>query len=346
MATGEVRLSELVTAGGCAAKYAAGRLDELLAGFVPPEAENLLVGLSPADDAAVYKLDDERALVFTVDFFPPVVDDPRDFGAIAAANALNDVFAMGGAPLLALSVAAFPEELPTSVLGQILEGADETVRAAGALLAGGHTIRDDEPKYGLAVVGIAHPDAVWAKSTAAPGDAVFLTKPLGTGMVLHGYKRELAGDEELVEAVRWMRMLNREAAEALRPFEPSAVTDVTGFGLLGHVHETAARSGVRIVLDGAVLPALPGALGVARRGEQTGGGSRNREFAGGHVEVAGDVPDDVVALAWDPQTSGGLLISLPKDRAAVLQASFDAAGLSLARIGMVEEGSGVRLGWT
>ena len=264
MATGEVRLSELVTAGGCAAKYAAGRLDELLAGFVPPEAENLLVGLSPADDAAVYKLDDERALVFTVDFFPPVVDDPRDFGAIAAANALNDVFAMGGAPLLALSVAAFPEELPTSVLGEILEGADETVRAAGALLAGGHTIRDDEPKYGLAVVGTAHPDAVWAKSTAAPGDAVFLTKPLGTGLVLHGYKRELAGDDELVEAVRWMRMLNREAAEALRPFEPSAVTDVTGFGLLGHVHETAARSGVRIVLDGAVLPALPGALDVAR----------------------------------------------------------------------------------
>ena len=167
MATGEVKLSELVTAGGCAAKYAAGRLEELLAGFVPPEAENLLVGLSPADDAAVYKLDDERALVFTVDFFPPVVDDPRDFGAIAAANALNDVFAMGGSPLLALSVAAFPEELPVSVLAEILAGADETVREAGALLAGGHTIRDSEPKYGLAVVGTAHPDAIWAdrKST-------------------------------------------------------------------------------------------------------------------------------------------------------------------------------------
>ena len=249
MATGEVKLSELVTAGGCAAKYAAGRLEELLAGFVPPEAENLLVGLSPADDAAVYKLDDERALVFTVDFFPPVVDDPRDFGAIAAANALNDVFAMGGSPLLALSVAAFPEELPTSVLADVLAGADETVRAAGALLAGGHTIRDTEPKYGLAVVGTAHPDGVWAKSTAAPGDALFLTKPLGTGLVLHGMKRELAGEAELAEAVRWMRMLNRDAAEAVRPFAPNAVTDVTGFGLLGHAHETASRSGVRIVLD-------------------------------------------------------------------------------------------------
>jgi selenide,water dikinase len=343
MVTGEVKLSELVTAGGCAAKYAAGRLDELLAGFVPPEAENLLVGLSPADDAAVYKLDDERALVFTVDFFPPVVDDPRDFGAIAAANALNDVFAMGGAPLLALSVAAFPEELPTSVLGAILEGADETVRAAGALLAGGHTIRDDEPKYGLAVVGTAHPEAVWAKSTATPGDAIFLTKPLGTGLVLHGFKRGLAGEAELAEAVRWMRMLNREAAEAVRPFGPSAVTDVTGFGLLGHAYETASRSGVRIVLDAAALSALPGALEIARAGEQTGGGSRNREFAGGHVGVGPDVPDDVAALAWDPQTSGGLLVALPKDRAAVLQASFDTAGLFLARIGMVEAGSGVEL---
>lgn len=343
MATDEVRLSELVTAGGCAAKYAAGRLEELLSGFVAPEAENLLVGLNPADDAAVYRLDDERALVFTVDFFPPVVDDPADFGAIAATNALNDVFAMGGAPLLALSVAAFPEELPTSVLGEILRGADEQVRAAGALLAGGHTIRDTEPKYGLAVVGTAHPDAIWAKSTARPGDTIFLTKPLGTGLVLHGTKRDLAGDAELAEAVRWMRALNRDAAEALRPFEPSAVTDVTGFGLLGHAHETASRSGVKLVLDAGSLPALPGALEVARAGERTGGDRRNREFAGAHVTVSGDVPDEIVALAWDPQTSGGLLISLPSDRGAALQAAFDARGLFLARIGSVEEGTGVEL---
>ena len=343
MATGEVRLSELVTAGGCAAKYAAGRLEELLAGFVPPEAENLLVGLSPADDAAVYKLDDERALVFTVDFFPPVVDDPRDFGAIAAANALNDVFAMGGSPLLALSVAAFPEELPTSVLAEVLAGADETVRAAGALLAGGHTIRDSEPKYGLAVVGTVHPDGVWAKSSAVPGDALFLTKPLGTGLVLHGAKRGLVGEAELAEAVRWMRMLNRDAAEAVRPFTPSAVTDVTGFGLLGHAYEAASRSGVRIVLDAGALTALPGALEVVRAAEVTGGDRRNREFAGEHVDVAEGVAEDVVALAWDPQTSGGLLVSLPKERGAVLQATFDAAGLFLARIGTVEEGSGVEL---
>jgi selenide,water dikinase len=343
MATEEVRLSELVTVGGCAAKYAAGRLEELLSGFVPADADDLLVGLDPADDAAVYRLDEERAIVFTVDFFPPVVDDAADFGAIAAANALNDVFAMGGQPLLALSVAAFPEELPTGVLGAILRGADERVRAAGALLAGGHTIRDTEPKYGLAVVGTARPDAVWTKSTAQSGDAIFLTKPLGTGLVLHGAKRGLSGASELAEAVRWMRELDRDAADALRPFVPSAVTDVTGFGLLGHAHETASRSGVALHIDADSLPPLPGALEVARAGERTGGDRRNREFAADGVAVASGVADDLVALAWDPQTSGGLLISLPAERAPVLEATFRAQDLFIARIGRVEEGSGVHL---
>src|SRR3954451_15476960 len=208
-------LTGLTAGGGCAAKYSAARLDELLKGFVPVEAENLLVGLSPADDAAVYKLDDERALVFTVDFFPPLVDDPATFGRIAATNALNDVFAMGGIPLLALSVAAFPEELPTEMLGKILAGADETVRAAGAILAGGHTIRDAEPKYGLAVVGTVPLAGIWPKSGAQPGDALYLTKPLGTALVLGGAKRGLV---DLAEAVRWMRTLNRDAADVLRKF--------------------------------------------------------------------------------------------------------------------------------
>src|SRR3954467_9250183 len=183
------KLTDLVSSGGCAAKYPAARLQELLAGFVPAEAEDLLIGLSPADDAAVYRLDDQTALVFTLDFFPPLVDDPAAFGAIAATNALNDVFAMGGRPLVALSIAAFPEELPTEVLGQVLAAADEQVRAAGALLAGGHTIRDKEPKYGLAVVGTVHPDGIWPKSGARPGDALFLTKPLGTGLVLDGCRK-------------------------------------------------------------------------------------------------------------------------------------------------------------
>src|SRR6059036_4317383 len=240
-------LTSLTVGGGCAAKYSAARLEELLKGFVPVEAENLLVGLSPADDAAVYKLDDERALIFTLDFFPPLVDDPAAFGRIAATNALNDVFAMGGVPLLALSIAAFPEELPMEMLAEIFAAADEQVRAAGGLLAGGHTIRDAEPKYGLAVVGTVHPNGIWPKSGARPGDALFITKPLGTGLIMTGVKRGIAGTQPLERAIRWMRTLNKDAADVVRPFAPNAVTDVTGFGLFGHAYEVADRSGVRVV---------------------------------------------------------------------------------------------------
>ena len=332
-----VKLTDLATAGGCAAKYSAARLEELLRGFVPAEAENLLVGLDPADDAAVYKLDDDRALVFTIDFFPPIVDDPDDFGAIAATNALNDVFAMGGTPLLALSVAALPEELPTDVVRAIFDGAERQVRAAGALLAGGHTIRDAEPKYGLAVVGTVSPRGLWPKAGAQPGDALYLTKPLGTALVLGGARRGLA---ELDVAVGWMRMLNREAADVLRPFTPNAVTDVTGFGLLGHAHEMAERSGVRIELDAARLPAMDGALAAARAGVSTAGTRNNKAFA--NVEL-GDVGPDIVELAYDPQTAGGLLVSLPRDRGPALEAEFARAGLFLARVGRVQSGAGLEL---
>jgi selenide,water dikinase len=336
-----VPLTSLAKAGGCAAKYSAARLETLLAGLVPAEAEDLLVGLDPADDAAVYRLDDERALVFTVDFFPPLVDDPRTFGAIAATNALNDVFAMGGVPLLALSIAAFPEELPVEVLGGVLAGADEQVRAAGAILAGGHTIRDSEPKYGLSVIGTVHPDALWPKSGARPGDALFLTKPLGTGIVLQAHRDGIAPDGALDAAVAAMLELDRDAAEAVRPFQPNAVTDVTGFGLLGHAHELADRSGVRAILEADALPALPSALELARDGVRTGGDRRNRDFAGPHVES--DVDEAYEALAYDPQTAGGLLVSLPAERGAVLEASFAAEDLALTRIGRVDEGSGVVL---
>src|SRR6059058_5396097 len=263
--TGRVKLTDLASCGGCAAKYSAARLEELLAGFVPVEAENLLVGLAPADDAAVYRLDDERALIFTLDFFPPVVDDPADYGAIAATNALNDVFAMGGVPLLALSIAAFPEELPIEMLGAIFAAAEQQVRASGGLLAGGHTIRDAEPKYGLAVVGTVHPNGIWPKNGAEPGDVVLLTKPLGTGLIMSGFKRGDAGTQQLDRAVGWMRTLNKEAADVLRPAQPNAVTDVTGFGLFGHAHEIADRSGVRITLESARFPAIDGALDLARK---------------------------------------------------------------------------------
>jgi selenide,water dikinase len=315
-------------------------LQELLAGFVPAEAEDLLVGLNPADDAAVYRLDDETALVFTLDFFPPLIDDPHDFGTIAATNALNDVFAMGGRPLLALSIAEFPEELPQEMVAAILGAADLQVRAAGAILAGGHTIRDKEPKYGLAVVGTVHPDGIWPKAGAQPGDALLLTKPLGTGLVLHGAQRGLAGDAEVAAAVEWMSTLNRDWADVLRAFRPNAVTDVTGFGLFGHAYEMADRSGVQLVLDAESWPALDGALEVARAGEKTGGDGRNRDFADAHVTADG-VPDELVTLGWDPQTAGGLLVSLPAEKAPALQAEFDAKGLFARRIGRVEAGAGV-----
>jgi selenide,water dikinase len=327
-------LTGLTVGGGCAAKYSAARLEELLKGFVPVEAENLLVGLSPADDAAVYKLDDERALVFTVDFFPPLVDDPATFGRIAATNALNDVFAMGGTPILALSIAAFPEELPTEVLAAVFAASADQVRAAGALLAGGHTIRDAEPKYGLAVVGTVHPDGIWPKSGAQPGDALFLTKPVGTGLVL-------AAKGDIEAAVDAMTTLNKAAADVLRPFSPNAVTDVTGFGLFGHAHEMAERSGVRIVLND--VPPLPGALEAARAGIRTGGDPRNREFA--PVEADG-VSDDVLALGYDAQTAGGLLVSLPADKLLSLETEFRARGLFLARVGAVEAGSGIAVAVT
>ncbi len=335
-----MKLTELVTSGGCAAKYPAARLQELLAGFVPAEAEDLLIGLSPADDAAVYRLDDERAIVFTLDFFPPLVDDPSDFGTIAATNALNDVFAMGGRPLLALSIAEFPEDLPQETVAAILGAADRQVREAGAILAGGHTIRDREPKYGLAVVGTVHPDGIWPKAGARPGDALFLTKPLGTGLVLHGAQRGLAGDDAVQAAVGWMTTLNRDWADVLRPFRPNAVTDVTGFGLLGHAYEMADRSGVRLVLDSSTWPVLDGALEVARAGEKTGGDWRNREFADAHVSADG-VPEELVTLGWDPQTAGGLLVSLPAEKGAALEAELAGRDLLVRRIGRVEAGAGV-----
>ena len=334
-------LTSLAKAGGCAAKYSAARLEQLLGGLVPVEAADLLVGLDPADDAAVYRLDESTALVFTVDFFPPVVDDPRTYGRIAATNALNDVYAMGGKPLLALSITAFPEELPTETLGEVLAGAGEAARAAGAILAGGHTIRDDEPKYGLAVVGTVHPEGLWLKSGARPGDVVLLTKPLGTGLVLQAVRDGRAPDGALEAAVAAMTELNRDAADVLRSFIPNAATDVTGFGLLGHAHETALRSGVHIALDAAALPALPGAIELAAAGVRTGGDRRNREFAGPHVRC--EATAELEALAYDPQTAGGLLVTLPSDKRVVLEASFAAAGLPVHAIGRVEQGSGVSL---
>ena len=287
-------------------------VQQLPAGFDP----SLLVGLAPFDDAAVYQLTDDIALVSTTDFFPPLVDDPSDFGAIAAANACSDVFAMGGRVVLAVNIAAFPEELPTDVIAAIFAAASATVLEAGGTIAGGHTIRNPEPIFGLAVQGVVDPKHIFRKSGAQAGDVAILSKPLGTGLVT------AAGTEAQKKvAIAGMRTLNRAAAEQLREHQDHvhAVTDVTGYGLAGHGWEIAERSGVTLVVDTSALPLYPGALEIAKSGHRTGGDPRNRLYVGDHLTATAD--DAHVALCMDPQTSGGLLAAVPQHIADVLVSS-------------------------
>jgi selenide,water dikinase len=308
-----VRLTEWTSCGGCAAKWGAAPLRALVAELAASAAPGLLVGLAPSDDAAVLRLSDEAALVSTTDFFPPLVDDPADFGAIAAANACSDVFAMGGRVVLALNVAAFPEALPVEAVAAVLRAAAAVVEEAGGVVAGGHTIRSDEPIFGLAVQGLVHPDRVWSKADARPGDVLVLSKPLGTGIVLAG------GDlGARARAVAGMRELNRAAAEALAAVGPHAVTDVTGFGLLGHGWEVAERSAAVLRFEAAALPLYPGAAAAAEAGVRTGGDARNRAHLEGRVVVGAAVSPALEALAYDPQTSGGLLASVPPAAVAEL----------------------------
>jgi selenide,water dikinase len=307
---GPVRLTEWTTCGGCAAKWAPGRLDRLLATLssgAPGLAtgETLLVGLDGFDDAAVLQLRDDLALVSTTDFFPPMVDDPADFGAIAAANACSDVFAMGGRVVLALNIAAFPERLGAETVDAVVSAAAAVVAEAGGVVAGGHTIRSEEPIFGLAVQGLVHPRQVLTKGAARVGQALVLSKPLGTGIVLQG-----GADGAKRAAVGGMRSLNRHASEVLRDLGPrtGAVTDVTGFGLCGHGWEVAERSGVTLRFDAAALPLYPGALEAAAAGVRTGGDRRNREHLAGRV--SSDATAEREAIAFDPQTSGGLLATV------------------------------------
>jgi selenide, water dikinase len=338
------RLTELTDCGGCAAKLGADLLADALAGLGAEAAPaELIAGLTPPDDAAVYRLSDDLAIIGTLDFFPPLVDDPRTFGEIAAANALSDVFAMGGRVLFALSIAAFPEDLPRDVMAEILGGASAKVREAGGTLAGGHTIRDPEPKYGLAVVGAAHPDRLLRKGGARPGDVLLLTKRLGTGLLVSGARQARTSATDLAGAVDQMRTLNRAAAEVLVAEGIAGATDVTGFGLLGHGLEMARASGARFVFDASALPALAGALDLAASGVETGGAAHNRRFVANSLEVGADVTSEIVTLAHDPQTSGGLLAAVPPTTLAGLEAHLDGAGVPSWRVGRVEAGSGVSL---
>ena len=331
-----VNLTEWTSCGGCAAKWGAAPLSSLVRslvgeGLVP----ELVVGLAPFDDAAVYRLSDDTALVSSTDFFPPLVDDPADFGAIAAANACSDVFAMGGRVILALNISAFPERMPVDVIGTILGAAARVVTEAGGTVAGGHTIRSEEPIFGLAVQGLVHPERVWTKAGARPGDVLVLSKPLGTGIVLAG-----GTADDRATAITYMRTLNRRAAEALSGLSepPHAVTDVTGFGLLGHAWEMAERSGACLELDTRSLPLYPGALSTAEAGVRTGGDARNRAHLEGKVVSVTDPAME--ALAYDPQTSGGLLAALPADLA--LDTSLGDAGF--VAVGQVSDGpASVRL---
>jgi selenide,water dikinase len=334
-----IRLTELTECGGCAAKLGADLLADALAGLGAQDAPaDLLAGLDPPDDAAAYLVAPDLAVIGTLDFFPPLVDDPRTYGEIAAANALSDVFAMGGRVLFALSIAAFPEDLPRDAFRAVLDGAASKVREAGGLLAGGHTIRDAEPKYGLAVVGVAHPDRLLRKGGAQPGDVLVLTKRLGTGLLVSGSRQGRARPADLRAAVDQMRVLNRVAAEVLVDQGVRAATDVTGFGLLGHGLEMARASNARFAFDADALPALDGALDLAGAGVETGGAAHNRRFVAPALDVAPGVPPEVVILAHDPQTSGGLLAAIPPDRLHAVESGLLHAGVGHARVGRVAAG--------
>jgi selenide,water dikinase len=341
------RLTTLTDCGGCAAKLGADLLADALSGLGAGASDSsdpaLIAGLDPPDDGAVYRVSDDLAIIGTLDFFPPLVDDPRTFGEIAAANAVSDVFAMGGRVLFALSIAAFPEELPRDVLAAIFEGASSKVREAGGTLAGGHTIRDPEPKYGLAVIGAAHPDRLLRKGGARPGDTLVLTKRLGTGILVSGSRQGRTSDADLAVAIEHMRTLNRAASEVLVANGIRSATDITGFGLLGHGFEMARASGARFVFDAAALPTLPGALALAADGVETGGAAHNRRFVAPVLEVADGVDPTLVTLAHDPQTSGGLLAAVPSEVVEPVVNALEEAGVQAWRVGHVTDGSGLRL---
>ena len=318
MAVEILRLTQRAAGGGCACKVPAERLSELLQG-VPRSAvpdDRILVGNDTLDDAAVVRLGDDQAIVQTVDVFTPIVDDPYDYGRIAATNAISDVFAMGGEPLFALAIGGFPADLPADDVSAILRGGAEVAIAAGAPILGGHTITAAEPLYGLAVTGLVHPDRIWRNAGAQVGDALVLTKALGTGIVANALRKGAVSDDVLAAAVESMTTLNRAAAAGLRALGPHAVTDVTGFGLLGHLRELCEASGVHARVAGADLPLLPGVEDMARAGLVPGGSQRNRDAADGYAEIAPGVDPVRALLACDAQTSGGLLAAVPRGRAA------------------------------
>lgn len=332
----DVKLTKLAKCAGCGAKVGAGVLAKLLDGIKVHQDPNLLVGFDKSDDASVYKVTDDLALVQTVDFFPPIDDDPYTFGQIAATNALSDVYAMGGEPKLALNIMAIPDNLPKEAVHALLRGGYDKVYEAGAIITGGHSILDDEPKYGLAVTGFVHPDKLLKNCGAKDGDVLFLTKPLGIGILTTAAKAELVSEETKQLAKRLMTTLNKGARDVMVKYRVHACTDVTGFSLLGHGLEMAQGSDMEIEIDTSAIDLIEEAKGFAEMGVLPAGMYRNRTFAEEWVD-AGDVPLAIQDMLYDPQTSGGLLIAVDREDADAMYEELKSAVPSAQRIGTVRK---------
>ncbi len=338
--TPAVRLTELASCAGCAAKLKANDLAQVLARLPAQRDANALVGFETSDDAAVYRLTPQMAVVETVDFFPPVVDDPYDFGRIAAANALSDIWAMGARPLFALNLVGFPEALPLAVLEAILAGGRDVAGQAGVPILGGHSIRDAEPKYGLAVTGLVHPKRVLKNAGARPGDVLLLTKPIGVGIATTAMKRSLANAALAKSAVAWMTTLNQAAGQvfASGKFQVNALTDVTGFGLLGHLLEMMTGSKTRAALYLERVPILQGVPALAEEGVVPGGTRSNLAHVSSKVVFPKALPEPIRWVLADAQTNGGLLAAVPARHAQMAVAMLSRAGVDAAAIGRVERG--------
>jgi len=297
----------------------------------------LLVGFDTKDDACVYLVREDLALIKTLDFFPPIVDDPLDFGRVAAANALSDVFAMGAVPTVALNILCIPSCLPAEDVASILAGGAEKVLEAGAVLAGGHSVEDAEPKYGLCVSAFCHPDKIWTNAGAKPGDELILTKPIGNGILATAAKQDKISQEDFQPAIRYMTTLNKHAMEAAHTVAVNACTDITGFGFLGHAFELAEASGVTLRIDSKRVPMLEMALGLAENDVIPGGAGRNEEFLSGKIAFAQDVPPAMKPVLFDPQTSGGLLLSVPSDQKEALLLTMQSKGVDAVCVGNVEK---------
>ena len=339
MASEDIKLTKLAKCAGCGAKVGAGVLAKLLSDIKVHHDDNLLVGFDKSDDASVYKISDDLAIVQTVDFFPPIADDPYLFGQIAATNALSDVYAMGGEPKLCLNIMAIPENMPMEAVHALLRGGYDKVYEAGALITGGHSIHDDEPKYGLAVTGFVHPDKMLTNSNARPGDVLLLTKPIGIGVLSTAAKADMLSKsgQELIN--RLMTTLNKAARDAMVKYNVHACTDVTGCGLIGHTYEMASGSDTEIILDVDSIDLIPEALELARMGMLPAGMYRNRNFAQAHVD-AGDTELAKQDMLYDPQTAGGLLIAVAPEDADALFNELKNTVPSAQRIGTVSEYKG------